>query len=193
MQKNYMKNTGKNKSMLGKWDGWYKNVNQRTSFRYGNTITYQLSEDFLKDLDIEDWGAGTGAFKRIHTGGYTAIDGSKTPFTDKVADLRLYKSRSKGIFMRHVLEHNYDWKKVLKNAVGSFTERLAIVIFTPFASVTHEIAHNAPHGVDVPDMSFKKSDIEEYFKDLKWQLIENLKTKTGYGVEHVYLVERIKK
>lgn len=181
-----------NRSMLGKWDSWYKNVKQMSSFRYGNTITYQLSEDFLTGLEVEDWGCGTGGFKRIHQGKYVGIDGSYTPFVDKVADLRIYKSSAEAILLRHVLEHNIDWKKVLDNAISSFKKRLAVVIFTPFADKTKVIAQNKKHGVDVPDISFNKADIESHFKGLKWDLKENIKTKTAYGVEHIYYVERPK-
>ena len=178
------------KSMLGKWDWWYRNVKQMTSFRYGNTITYQLAEDFLKGLDVEDWGCGTGAFKRLHQGGYLGIDGSKTPFVDKIVDLRIYKSSVDGIMMRHTLEHNPDWEKVLKNAVSSFKKRFCLVLFTPFTDKTKVIAQNKKYGVDVPDISFNKKDLERTFKGLNWKLTQNLKTKTGYGVEHIYFVEK---
>lgn len=176
--------------MLGKWDGWYKNVKQRTSFRYGNTVTYQLAEDFLSGLSVEDWGCGTGAFKRLHKGRYTGIDGSKTPFVDVVSDLRTYKSNVDGIMMRHVLEHNYDWGNILNNATISFTKRFCLVLFTPFTDKTKVIAQNKKFGVDVPDISFNKNDIEKHFKGLKWSVTENIKTKTGYGVEHIYYIEK---
>lgn len=182
----------RNKSMLGKWDWWYKNVKKMTSFRYGNTVTYQLAEDFLKNLSVEDWGSGTGAFKRIHRGGYLGVDGSKTPFVDIIADLRNYKSSVDGIMIRHVLEHNYDWEKVLDNAISSFKRRFCLVLFTPFSNKTKVIGQNKKYGVDVPDISFSKNAIEGHFKDLKWKLTENIKTKTGYGAEHIYFVEKPK-
>ncbi len=178
--------------MLGKWDWSYKNVKQRTSFRYENAITYQLAEDFLKNLDLEDWGSGTGAFKRIHRGKYLGIDGSKTPLVDIIADLRNYKSSTNGIMMRHVLEHNYDWEKVLDNAISSFNRRFCLVLFTPFSKKTKVISQNKKYGVDVPGISFNKRDVERHFKGLKWKLTENIKTKTYYGVEHIYYIEKPK-
>lgn len=177
-------------SMLGKWDYWYRNVKRMSSFRYGNTISYSLAEEFLKDLEVEDWGCGTGAFKRIHQGAYIGIDGSKTPFANKIADLRHYQSRVDGIMMRHILEHNYDWELVLRNALASFKKRFCLVIFTPFRTTTKVIDQNKKHGVDVPTISFKKSDIEKCFGDLKWRLSENIKTSTRYGAEHIYFVEK---
>ena len=178
------------KSMLGKWDFWYKNIGHMSSFRYGNTITYQMAEDFLKGLDVEDRGCGTGAFKRLHLGGYLGIDGSKTPFVDKLVDLRKYKSNVDGIMMRHVLEHNLEWEKVLENTISSFKRKFCLVIFTPFSTHTKVIAQNKKHGVDVPDISFSKKDIERHFKGLSFRLEENIKTKTGYGAEHVYYIEK---
>ena len=179
--------------MLGKWDSWYKNIHGMSSFRYGNTVTYQMAEDFLTDLAVEDWGCGTGGFKRIHKGAYIGVDGSKTPHVDKIADLRSYKSKVEGIVMRHVLEHNYGWKKILKNALSSFNKKLCIIIFTPFSDKTQVISQNKKFGIDVPDISFSKKDIEKHLKGFNWTLKENIKTKTGYGVEHVYFIEKVPK
>ena len=177
--------------MLGKWDWWYRDIKRMTSFRYGNTVSYSLAEDFLKDLEIEDWGCGTGAFKRLHQGAYIGIDGSRTPFADKIIDLRNYTSRVDGIMMRHILEHNYDWEMVLRNALASFKKRFCLVIFTPFRSTTKVIDQNKKHGVDVPTISFSKTDIEKCFGGLKWRLSENIKTQTRYGAEHIYFVEKM--
>lgn len=177
--------------MLGKWDGWYKDVKKSGSFRYGNTVTYQLAADFLADMaEIEDWGCGTGGFKRLYQGKYTGLDGSANPFVDKVVDLRKYRSSVDGIMMRHVLEHNYDWEAVLAGAVSSFKKKFCLILFAPFQVTTREIAHNKKHGVDVPDIAFRRLDIERFFEDLQWRLQDNIKTKTGYGVEHVYYVEK---
>lgn len=179
-----------NKSMLGKWDKWYKNIDKMGSFRYGDTITYRLAADFMADVaEVEDWGCGTGGFKRFYKGKYIGVDGSTNPFVDKVADLREYKSNVDGIVMRHVLEHNYDWKLVLENAIASFNKKLCIILFTPFATDTKEIAHNKKHGVDVPDIAFCKDEIESFFEGLKWKM-ESHETKTGYGIEHIYFIEK---
>ncbi len=177
--------------MLGKWDKWYEKADTMGSFAYGDTVTYQLAANFLADMEeVEDWGCGTGGFKRLFKGKYSGIDGSDNPFVDKVVDLRTYRSNVDGIMMRHVLEHNYDWKDVLSNVMSSFNKKFCLVLFTPFAKTTDQVAHNKKHGVDVPDISFKKEDIESFFKDLKWKLEDNLKTRTGYRVEHIYYVEK---
>ena len=178
-----------NESMLGRWGRWYRGVKKPRP--YGDTTTYKLAADWLKDCEtIQDWGSGLGWFRRfVPESKYTAIDGTKNPFVDKVADLCEYHSSVGGIMMRHVLEHNYDWRKILTNAMGSFSKKFCLIIFTPFSDETHEIAHNRKHNVDVPDIAFRKEDIEEYFKGLKWRT-ESLKTRTGYGVEHIYYINK---
>ncbi|OHA87802.1 MAG: hypothetical protein A3A96_00550 [Candidatus Zambryskibacteria bacterium RIFCSPLOWO2_01_FULL_39_39] len=177
-------------SMLGKWDGWYKDAKTMGAFRYGDTITYKLASDFLADTkEVEDWGCGTGGFKRFYKGKYVGIDGSKNTFVDKVADLSSYRSDVESIMMRHVLEHNYDWQNVLARAVSSFRRKFCLIIFTPFQDETSEIAHNKKYGVDVPDLAFRKEDIEKFFVGLKWRM-ETHKTKTSYGVEYIYYVEK---
>lgn len=178
--------------MLGKWDKWYKNVKKMSSFRYGNTITYKLAADFLSDMDeVEDWGCGTGGFKRLYKGNYKGIDGSKTPFVDKVADLRQYRSSVNGIVMRHVLEHNYDWERILKNALASFNKKLCIIFFTPFnKDRPHQvITHNNKYGVDVPNISFTHEEIKKCLGDLDY-VVEEHKTKTGYGLETIYYITK---
>jgi hypothetical protein len=92
--------------------------------------------------------------------------------------------------MRHILEHNYDWPKILDNAVRSFTRKFCLILFTPFAEETQEIAHNRAHGVDVPDISFSRCDVEGHLAGLRWELFENIATSGGYGTEHVYLIWR---
>lgn len=92
--------------------------------------------------------------------------------------------------MRHLLEHNYDWERILASAIRSFEQKFCLILFTPFASETKEIAHNLKYGVDVPDLSFKREDIERHFTGLRWKLIENIATQSQYGVEHAYFIWR---
>lgn len=181
------------KSMLGKWNWFYRDVKTKKSFLYRRDRTFELAADFLADVhEVEDWGCGAGGFRRFYKGNYRGIDGSANPFVDTVADLREYRSTVDGIIMRHVLEHNYDWEKVLHNAVLSFKKKFCLILFTPFVDVTREIAHNKKHGIDVPDISFSRKDIEKYFEGLRWRLDDTLKTRTQYGVEHIYYVEKSK-
>ena len=97
-------------------------------------------------------GCGTGGFKLFfiknnNLNRYINVDSSKTPFADIKTDILGYNSNIDGIFMRHVLEHNYEWKQLLENVCKSFTQKMCLVLFTHFSDNTHEIAHNLLHGL----------------------------------------------
>lgn len=183
---------------MDKWNYWYKDITLKDigSFRYGETHTYKLGYEFLKDCNnIEDWGCGTGGFKRmiepIDNITYTGIDGSNTPFLDIKADLTKYTSSTDGIFMRHILEHNYEWKEILINACNSFTKKMCLILFTNFVDNTTEIAHNLKHGVDVPDMAFSKKELLDVFDNLNIKYkVETFTTNTGYKIEHIIYLEK---
>src|SRR5271166_500073 len=115
--------------MLGRWDPWYA-TGQRLAACYGPLDTYRIAEDWLRGLSIEDWGCGYAQFKDVHEGPYRGVDGTKG-WADVVADLRVHTTRCEGLLLRHVLEHNPDWRVLLANAVQSFTKRMVLVVFTP--------------------------------------------------------------
>lgn len=172
--------------MLGLWD--YSKV--APGEKYGDDdVTYEKGMGFLSDCaTVEDWGCGTGYSKKFCNGTYRGLDGSKGPETDIVVDLRDYKSNPDGIFMRHVLEHNHDWKKVLDNAVASFGKKFVLILFTPLQPATRVLAINHDYH-DVPDIGFRKEDITDAFKgfDVKEEV---LRTRTQYGIEFIFYVSR---
>lgn len=174
-------------SNLGKWDRWYAGLDEEQP--YGLTVTYQLGAEYLAGCAvIEDWGCGKGWFRRcVPRDRYRGVDGSWSPFADEVVDLVTYRSKVEGVFMRHVLEHNYEWRSILANAVASFTKRLVLVIFTPLGEETAEIAFAEDPGV--PDISFCREDLLEFFDGLTVGC-QTLETATQYGVETIFLVER---
>lgn len=155
---------------------------------YGDDTTYLKAAEFLRGcVTIEDWGCGAAYFKRFINGArYVGVDGSESKFCDRHVDLVDYCSDVEGILLRHVCEHNADWKRILENAVASFTKKLVIVIFTPFGSETQQIATN---WSDIPDLSFRKEDLTECWKGLQYTE-ESFKTATQYGEEHVFYISR---
>ena len=177
---------------LGKWNKWYVGLKVGEGpTKYGDLASYRLAGAFLAGCrEIEDWGCGRGGFRAHCPGRYIGVDGSQTPYADKIAELTDYRSSVDGILLRHVLEHNYNWPKVLDNAVKSFRKRLCIVLFTPFADTTRELRHNLKSGVDVPDLSLSSDEIEAHFGGLSWKLYRDIKSASQYGVEHVYCVWR---
>lgn len=169
-------------TIVGRWQ--YGNA---APFAYGDDVTYRKGMAFLDGYGtIEDWGAGTGYARRFVTRSpYRAIDGSPSLEIDQVADLRTYRSEADCVFMRHVLEHNPDWGAILANALRSFRRRMVLVVSTPFAAETQEIA--SWHGI--PDLAFRKEDLIGHFDDLAWHE-ETVATNTEYLREHVFYLER---
>jgi hypothetical protein len=176
-------------SNKGKWDRWCQGLREVQA--YGDTVTYEMGGEFLRDCSVvEDWGAGKGWFKKfVPQGRYRGIDGSHTPFAEKIVDLVEYTSVVPGIYMRHVLEHNYQWQFILANALRSFTERMVLVLFTPLSDTTHEIAYADDPGV--PDISFSLEELLDIFKTAGLKVeYQTLETATQYGVETVFFLEK---
>lgn len=174
--------------MIGKWN--YQNIGE--PFAYGDDTTYRKGVAFLDGHGaIEDWGCGTAYAKKfVKKSRYVGIDGSPSRFVDKVVDLRYYMSKADCIFMRHVLEHNHDWRNILANAVGSFRKRMVLIIFTPFSNKTRRIP--TPKRVTsslAPYISFRKEDLIEFFGPLKYK-DESVETNTEYKREHIFYIER---
>ena len=170
-------------SVVGRWPYGHQQI------RFGrDDITYQKAAEFLdiEDSLVADWGCGTTYFRRfIRNARYVGIDGSASPWCNVVADLRTYRGYSDGILLRHVLEHNVDWKRILRNALRH-APRVVVVIFTPFRRTTRVI--DMTWGV-VPTLSFKKADLCAAFTR---PFLEEgpLATRTQYGIEHIFYVGR---
>jgi len=160
--------------------------------RYGqDDITYACGMAWLDGVceTVEDWGCGPAYAKRfLKDSCYVGIDGSPCEGVDIITDLRDCVGDADGIYMRHVLEHNWEWRQILANAVLSFRKRMVLVIFTPFAGHTHPI--EASLAYPVPDISFAKADLMDYvgpYLDHE----ESLTTGTMYGTEHVFYLARV--
>lgn len=128
--------------------------------RYGVEGSYKAGMEWLKDCGlVEDWGCGPAYSKKYRVGPYRGIDGTEG-FCDVVADLATYTSSPDGIFMRHVLDHNEDWRPILLNALSSFKERMSLIFFTPWADTTH-VVHR---WNGIPFISFRKEEILELIR-----------------------------
>jgi hypothetical protein len=157
-------------------------------YRYGDSDkTYQMAASFLDDgNDTEDWGSGGQWFaKFLNKSKYLPVDGSG-PLKCTIADLREYKSGVDNILIRHVLEHNLDWRLILQNAITSFQKKLCIIIFTPMQNTEGIIDNNRG---DLPDVGLPKKEFEEFLNGLDWN-IETIKSKTKYGEETIYRIQK---
>lgn len=170
-------------------DAW--RYDQLPRFQFGDDTSYRRGLAFLDGHGtIEDWGCGfTRARHFVTQSRYVGLDGS-SPDADQMVDLTTYRSTTDCIFMRHVLEHNGHWRTILHNAVASFTRRMVLIVFTPFADATHVIAtSNGMTSIPVPDISFKKTDLTALFAGVRYHE-ESLSTDTQYGTEHVFYLEK---
>ncbi len=169
------------------WGGRNDTESRQT---YGSGETYELGAAWLESCAlVEDWGCGKGWLGTlIPPERYRAIDAA-SPFANVQADLADYRSKVEGVFMRHVLEHNFRWPQILGNALDSFTKRMVLVVFTPLVDETKEIKWHEPPGV--PDIAFRLDDLTRPMdaRGIRWTH-QTLKTHTDYGVETVIYAER---
>lgn len=176
----------------GKWNMAFKRLSAPWPFG-SDKRSYSLAADFLSGCDrVEDWGCGAGYFgTMIAREKYVGIDGSRTPFASVVADLCDYRSNTEAIFVRHVLEHNWRWRKILANAIASFTRNLAIAIYTPWNLGRVAVSIGRAKKVDVPVLSLPKMEIVEALSvGMSYKLIELDNPGGVYGQEHVLLVSK---
>lgn len=169
-------------SMTGKW-----NYSFNLQFPYGDTISYEKGMAFLDGRGlIEDWGCGTGFARRfVKASEYRGIDGSSSPFCDVVADLTAYTSDTDCIFMRHVLEHNWNWELILRNALTSFKYRMVLITFIPFGAATVEIGN----ANGIPDISLSRERLANHLQIFK-VAEESISSDTQYGAETIFFIER---
>ena len=157
---------------------------------YGSSMTYEMAAAFLNDCEVvEDWGCGRGAFTLFRKKPIIGVDGTQTPYVHKVADLQHYTSDVEGILLRHVLEHNDNWKDVLTNAINSAKKKLCIVLFIPLSeNGTEEISR--AEDTNIPGLSIDKTEFLECFSHLKYVHAGRLYTDANYRNEHVFYITK---
>lgn len=171
-------------SNLGKWK--HHAAATGVGF-YGDHDTYRIGEEWLSGLAVEDWGCGMGGFSAYHEGPYRGVDGSPAKMVDEVVDLCEYRSDAEAIYMRHVLEHNDDWQKILHNAVASFRKRMVLVLFTPLVEETRVLVRHKT--IDCPDIAFSRKDLLAEFAP--YLVSETtIPVDRGYKVEHLFFLEK---
>lgn len=185
-------------SRLGLWDAWYARFDRKGYF--GDATTLRLAAEWLRDPAagialVEDWGCGLAGLSSLldPVQVYVGIDGSRSRFATIIADLESYRSAADAVHLRHVLEHNPRWERVLDNALGSFRKRMVLTLFTPWCERTGVLARYPDFngtGATMVDIGFRRDDIVGRFGDLRWTAREALPTSSQYGVEHMFFLER---
>lgn len=177
-------------------------IDHAFEYPYGDTTTYHRGVEFLRTCEtIEDWGCGRGWLRtlvrpEVYRGIDVGVDSiaCSNHFADVYANLSEYHSDTPGLFMRHVLEHNFDWRRILRNAISSFRNRMFLAVFTPLLTDSEDDAkvialHGPPehpyYDPPVPNLSFRRAAVEAEFAGLKFTY-ESLLTGTQYGEEHLW-------
>lgn len=146
--------------MTGRWD-----YSKQPPMPYGHKESYRRAAAFFDEVPghVEDWGCGHAAFKPyLQKCTYRGIEGSITPEADLTGvDLRTYKSPGADhILLRHVLDHNPDWRLILRNALETFKKRCLLIFFHFWAPETKIVAINTvPWAQGVPDLVFNRADV----------------------------------
>lgn len=172
------------KDIIGKWI-----YGAAPSCPYGDDASYRMAIEFLDGPYIlEDWGCGLAWARRfVKRARYIGLDGSWSLHADKIVDLRKYTSQAEAILLRHILEHNWDWRLILENALQSYRKKFCLVMFTPFSETTHSIGTSFD---TVPDLSFRKQDLLDVMAGHVVRE-EAIQSTSQYGIEHLFYLERV--
>lgn len=177
-------------SLMGKWQELHGAATEPRNF--GEDLTYAIAMGYLRGCsEVHDWGCGTAYAQRYASPRqrYLGVDGTSTPWTAVVADLTQWCTPADGILVRHVLEHNTDWRSVLFNAVRSARVRLAVVLFIPLRTDARE-RDRTPHGsyrnLELPGAEV----ITMIERELRVEARFTLATESEFGSETLLLATR---
>lgn len=181
-------------SNAGKWARFHGNHGPRP---YVDTPSYNLALEWLEGCEtIEDWGCGTGWFRHVAPWPERIrnIDGTDAPEVDLVVDLVDYRpvSRPCGIHCRHVLDHNWQWDRILTNLLETALDRFVVTLFVVPSSGTlaQEVAYVASH--DVPDLSLPLPVMRDMIEGAGWEAeVRQFASPTGYGAETMLFGQRL--
>lgn len=150
--------------------------------RYGQEQSYQVGMDWLATCDlVEDWGCALAYAKRFRKGRYRGIDGTAGA-ADQVVDLSTYRSAAQGIFMRHILEHNHDWRVILTNALESFEKRMSLILYRPMRD-TERVVLEKPVELDLPRFELTRM-VQPFLAGI--EIVEG----ATHGHETIFYLER---
>lgn len=171
--------------MLNKRNDIYAN---KPNTRYGDDTSYEKGIGFLDGHGlIVDWGCGPAHAKEfVKNSEYIGIDGSDNINADKKEDLRYYSAVTDCLFMRHVLEHNSDWRLILRNAINSFDKRMVLILFTPL-SEKERLLYTDRRGI--PVISLPWNEVEDHFLQFNWRC-EVIRSHTQYHHEYIYYIKK---
>jgi hypothetical protein len=178
-------------SNVGRWQSYY-DARGPAPFAFDASPVFAIGAEWLAGCaSVADWGCGGGWLSTlVGPDRYIGVDGSKTAAVTVVADLADYHGCSEGIFIRHVLEHDYRWSQILDNALEAFDKRMVLVLFTPWHDGDDDTVQlRWEAGFEVPTLAFRRDVIEARLERFVWDLVE-VPSPAAYGLERVFLIER---
>jgi len=173
--------------MKNRWN--YSGLGQ---VQYGIEESYRRACQWLDEAGgtMEDWGCGCAFAKRyVNRCLYRGIDGSQNDFADVCGvDLAEFHSQADCILLRHVLDHNENWRAILDNAIASFRKRMALVFFRDFGPETRVISRSQdPKYSGVPDLQFLKADVLQIISPY---LVKEDRLDRGELVDTIFYLEK---
>ena len=168
-------------SMVGLWD----ELHPQMAGPLGVEATYEAAAKWLDGYGlVEDRGCGLAYARRFFKrSAYRGVDGSGDSAEVK-ADLATYRNAVPCILLRHVVEHNVEWRRVLANAVADFERRMALVVFTPLG---HETSIYRWDGL-IPYLTLSERELLAYLQP--WLRHTFQYPAPGGEFEHLFLLEK---
>ena len=186
-------------SRMGLWNNFW---NTRKNKKYQECLIMKYTINFF-DIDeiksIQDWGCGNCKLKNYipKNKNYFGIDGSITGYQNHISDLVDYKCSCDAIFMKHVLEHNILWKKILLNFLDSFEKRAILIIYTPFSEKTKIIGETIKginyynNLVSVEKISFCKKDIIDIIQSCNISFkFEEIESNNEFKKDNIFYLQK---
>lgn len=178
------------------WPKMYKDLEKPTMYP-GDNESYILAGGFLAgDEQVEEWGCATTWGRQFIPAPYRGVDGAQSEFADLITDLSEYRSTTPNALIRHVLEHNWNWRTILNNFLDSFQKRGVVVLFIPLGlydinrSFENRVGEPpSPPGLQMDEASFlnmlNRRDIS-IVKDFELQ-----NATPPFGYERVFFLEKV--
>lgn len=154
---------------------------------------FSIAEFINADLSIrtlEDWSCGKCIFQKYFRPdiNYTGLDITRA-FQDVNLTEHVSDPPANAIFIRNVLEHNEDWRSILKNLLQSFSRKAIIIVSTPFSDdqkggdIYRSSGYNSKgEVVNIPDIQISRVDFEQILHDneISYKICELNKSTVYY-------------
>ena len=153
--------------------------------QYGAIDTYRIAAEWLDGHGtVYDWGCGQQFAKQFfRQSGYVGLDGT---FGNERVALEDVRIQCDSILMRHILENNpWTWRQILRNALSSFSRRMALVTFMPFAEREYLAKVEHYETGDLGYVCLCKRELIDMMGDL---LVSDRPVQTTHS-EHVFFLE----